>query len=733
MNNNISEQNNAFHDQVEELLASMTIREKLGQCVMIEPCFCYDERTSELFGESYEGVDDPKYLSMLLEEYHIGAFLFGGASQIEDGSAKAWATYINKVTEQNQKTRLKIPLMYGIDAVHGVNFMKGSTIYTHNLAVTGTWNTALTEQYAKTVGAELSALGFNLNFAPTIDTARDVRWGRVYESLGEDPFLASQIAGSLVKGMQSSGDLAGCAKHFLGYGESRNGMDRTQADLSDRILLEMHAPPFETAIDEDVLTMMVSGADVNGVPVPVSKKLLTGLLRDKMGFKGITISDWEDVERLYSRHKVVTSRRDSLIRSFNAGLDMNMAVCNIAAVDTMESAVRDGSIPMERLDQAVRNILLTKYKLGLFKTNLVDIQKASVRVGNEESKQLAKQLAIESITLLKNDNTILPLAKDTKSILVTGQAANSKRHLCAGWTLGWASAEEGDLSCDTLLDAIKATVSADTKITYVATAEELQALNDSKGAFDKEKFDVCISVISEEPHAEWTGDSFDLALEAEEEAVLKASVATEIPVVMVSMIGRPLKMEWANDNVAALLWIYSPGTEGAAATADILFGDANPSGKLPISFPKDGSQVPCVYNARSYQSDEVWTRYEPLYEFGYGLSYTSFSYSDLVVPKMVKSGENLTVSATVTNSGESAGEEVVQLYLRDQFATVTRPLKSLKAFARVDLKPGESKTVELTLTSAELGLYDEELNYVVEARKIDVLVGDLVGEFRIED
>ncbi|MBE1298521.1 MAG: hypothetical protein GJ680_01245 [Alteromonadaceae bacterium] len=720
--------NHPFYEKVETLLSSMTIREKLGQCVMIEPCFCLDERTSEQFGESYDGVDDPKYLSMLLEEYHIGAFLFGGASQIEDGSAKAWATYINKVSEQNRKTRLKIPMMYGIDAVHGVNFMKGSTIYTHNLAVAGTWNPALTEQYASTVGAELSALGFNLNFSPTIDTARDVRWGRVYESLGEDPFLASQVARALVKGMQSSGNLAACAKHFLGYGESRNGMDRTQADLSDRVLLEMHAPPFEAAIEEDVLTMMVNGADVNGVPVPVSKKLLTGLLRDKMAFKGITMSDWEDVERLYSRHKVVTSRRDSLIRSFNAGLDMNMAVCNIAAVDTMESAVREGSIAMERVDQAVRNILLTKYKLGLFDADPVNIQQASVRVGNDESKKLAKQLATESITLLKNDNNLLPLKKNLKSVLVTGQSANSKRHLCAGWTLGWASAEEDDLSCATLLDAIKTSVSHDTTITYAASTEELTALN-----LNKEDFDVCIAVISEEPHAEWTGDSFDLALEEEEEAMLKASVATEIPVVMVSMIGRPLKMNWAHEHVSALLWIYSPGTEGAAATADILFGDANPSGKLPISFPQDGSQVPCVYNARSYQSDEVWTRYEPLYEFGFGLSYTSFAYSELCVPTMVKSGEDITVSVTVTNTGERAGEDIVQLYLRDQFATVTRPLKSLKAFRRIQLEPGESKTVQLTLTPAELGLYDEELNYVVEARKIDVLIGDLTGEFRIED
>lgn len=714
--------------QVEELLSEMTIREKLGQCVMIEPCFCVAERVSEQFGESYTGADDPEFLSMLLEKYHIGAFLFGGASQIGDGSAEAWASYIGRVTQHNQKTRLKIPMMYGIDAVHGVNFMKGSTIYTHNLALAATWNPILTEQYAKTVGAELSALGFNINFAPTIDTARDVRWGRVYESLGEDPFLASQIAGALVKGMQSAGNLAGCAKHFIGYGESRNGMDRTQADLSDRVLLEMHAPPFEKAIEEGVLTMMVNGADVNGVPVPVSKKLLTGLLRDKLNFQGITLSDWEDVERLYSRHKVVTNRKESLVRSFNAGLDMNMAVCNIGAVDSMEEAVQEGLICEQRLDQAVRNILLTKFKLGLFDAKPVNISDAASRVGNVESKAIAKQLALESITLLKNENEILPLSKRSQSILITGQAAASKRHLCAGWTLGWASAKEEDLDCETVLDAIKSIVSADTSITFAATAEELKALKVSPSDFD-----VCISVISEEPHAEWVGDSMDLSLEQAEQDILQASIDTGIPVVMVSMIGRPLKMTWVDENVAALLWIYSPGTEGAASTAGILFGDANPSGKLPISFPKDGSQVPCVYNARSYQSDEIWTRYEPLYEFGFGLSYSHFTYSNLRVPNRVKVGENLEVKVTVTNSGQRAGDEIVQLYLRDQFATVSRPLKSLKAFSRVSLEPGRSETVTLSLTPADLSLYDEELNFVEEKRTIDVLVENLVSEFSIED
>lgn len=710
--------------QVEELLGEMTLREKLGQCVMIEPCFCIEERRSELFGEEYTDVLDPKYLAKLIDEYQIGTFLFGGASRIGDGSAGAWADYIAQVSEYVKTTRLGIPMLFGIDAVHGVNFMKGSTIYTHNLGVAATWDPPLAKRYAATVGAELAAIGFSLNFAPTIDTARDVRWGRVYESLGEDPFLAGEISRALVEGMQSGGDLAACAKHFIGYGEARNGMDRTPADLSERAILEMHAPPFEAAIAADVLTMMVNGGDVNGVPMPVSKRMMNDLLRDQLGFRGVTLSDWEDVERLYSRHKVVRTRKDAIIRSFNAGLDLNMAVNNIAAVDVMQEAVEDGSIPVERVDQAVRNILLTKFKLGLFSRPTVDVGRASSRVGSVESRGLAKQLALESMTLLKNQDDLLPLSKDLSSILVTGQAATSRRHLCGGWTLGWAGAEEQDLDCDTVLDAIRAAVSPGTRITHVQDPSQLAGL-------DQADFDVCIAVISEEPHAEWVGDSMELGLEEAEGDILEASVATGIPVVMVSVIGRPLNMSWADEHVAALLWAYLPGTEGAAPIAEILFGDANPSGRLPISFPRDGSHVPVVYNARSYVSHEIKTRYDPLYAFGHGLSYTAFEYRDLQVPGRIRVGEDLEVSVTVTNVGGRAGDDVVQLYLRDQYATVTRPLKSLQAFARVSLQAGASETVILRLSPRELSLYDEDLERVEEPRAIDVVVGDLVREFTI--
>ncbi|MFT5484541.1 MAG: beta-glucosidase, partial [Halieaceae bacterium] len=498
------------------------------------------------------------------------------------------------------------------------------------------------------------------------------------------------------------------------------------ADLSERSILETHVPPFEAAIESGVLSIMVAGGDVNAVPVPASKKMLTGLLRDRLGFKGVTISDWEDVYRLHSRHKVAVDRKEAIARAFNAGLDINMAVADIGAVDIMVELVEEGRIAIERVDEAVRNVLYVKCKLGLFDQQPVDIENAGTLVGSAESRATGKQIALQSMTLLKNEAGLLPLSKSTKSILVTGSSANSKRHLCAGWTLGWASAEEEDLNCKTVLESIREIVSPGTQITHVEDLQQLQALD-----LTKEDFDVCISVVSEEPHAEWFGDSMDLKLEEGETAMLEAASATGLPVVMLSLLGRPLDICWAAENIAAILWAYSPGTEGAAAIAEVLFGDFNPCGKLPISFPRNASQIPVVYNARNYQSDEINTRYDPLYPFGHGLSYTRFEYSELQVPATVAVGQGLDLTVGVKNVGEVDGCEVVQIYLRDVYASVSRPLKSLKAFARVELKPGEMQTLHLSLTPRQLSLYNEDLDFVEEPREIDVLVGDQTSRFTL--
>jgi len=703
---------------IQDLLAKMTIKEKIGQCNMIEPFFLFEAlKTSAK--ETYIDLLDERFLHKLLKEYHVGFLLFGGVSSLGNDSADMWATYMKKIQQYAKTTRLQIPVFFGVDAVHGVNFIKGSTIYSHNLGVVSTWNTELVKKYAINVGKELEALGINCNFAPTVDVARDQRWGRVYESLGEDPFLASRMSEALVGGMQFNGRVGACAKHYIGYGESSNGMDRTPADISERNIWETHIPPFQASIQSGVKTIMVNGGDVNGTPMPVSKRLLTNVLRDKLGFQGITLSDWEDVYRLYERHHVVRTKEEAIMRAFNAGLDLNMVVADLETLDIMEQLVIDNKVSMERLDEAVTRVLRVKYELGMFDSIEIDVKKAVALSGNIESKRVAKQVALESITLLKNDNHLLPISKDVKSILVTGKTASSKRHLCGGWTLGWDTAKEEDLNFLTIIESIQNKV-PNCNIVYAKDIEELNRID-----LNEQQFELCISVVGETPHSEWLGDSMDLAIEQEEMELLKAANRRNIPMVMVSVIGRPVNMMWPQEHLSSIVWAYIPGSEGADAITEVLFGDYNPSGRLPITFPKDGNQIPIVYNARKYTSYEIFTRYDPIYPFGYGLSYTEFAYSNLQAKDNIQVGADCSVSVEVKNIGNIDGHEVVQLYLEDQFASVTRPLKSLKGFKKIHLRPNETKTITINLDKNSLSLFNEDLEWVEEKRTIEIQIGGL--------
>ncbi len=705
--------------RINEILSQMTLKEKIGQCNMIEPFFLF-ERLNKSRDEAYNDLLDERFIDKLLNEYHIGFLLFGGVSSLGNDTPEKWADFLKKLDQYSQNnTRLKIPLFFGVDAVHGVNFIKGSTIFSHNLGVVSTWNLDLVREYATVVGKELNALGININFAPSVDVARDQRWGRVYESLGEDSYLAEMMSEVLVQGMQATGSVGACAKHYLGYGEASNGMDRTPADLSERSIWETHLPPFQSAIKAGVKTVMVSGGDVNGTPMPASKRLMTDVLRNKLGFKGLTLSDWDDVLRLYKNHHIASSKEEAIMKAFNAGLDLNMMVADVETLDIMERLVIENKINIERLDEIVSRVLRVKFELGMFDKQEIDVNKAIALSGNLESRFIAKKLAQESIVLLKNENKLLPISNNIKSILVTGKTASSKRHLCGGWTLGWDSAKEEDLDFLTILQAIKLKI-PDCKITYVKDVFELGEVN-----FDEEKFDLCLSVVGETPHSEWLGDSMDLSIEKDEIDLLKAAKETNLPLVMISVIARPVNMIWAQENISSILWAYLPGSCGGEAITDCLFGDYNPSGKLPISFPKDGNQIPVVYNARRYTSSDIFTKYEPLYPFGYGLSYTEFEYCSLDVLGQVHLGDDCFVSLDIKNIGNYAGDEVVQLYLQDQYASVTRPLKSLKGFKKVHLEPNETKTITFKLTKDDLSLFDENLMWVEEKRKIEIQVGSL--------
>jgi beta-glucosidase len=705
---------------IQQLLSKMTIEEKIGQCIMLEPAFCLDKMNQNQY--RYDTIFHPDFLHKLIYDYHAGSFLFGGITRIGSDKDTDWNAFMRTVQEIASGTKHKIPLLYGVDAIHGANFIKDTVIFSHNLGLASTWNKDLAKEYGKLVSDELEAIGLNVNFAPTIDVSRDQRWGRVYESLGEDPFLASQFASVLVEGMQTDKAVSACAKHFVGYGESFNGMDRVPADISDRQLWEQHLPSFIAAIDAGVQAIMVSGGDLNGTPMPANKKMLTDVLRDELQFEGIVMTDWEDVFRLYERHRIVRSKKEAVAKSFNAGVDVNMAVNDFEAFKLMKELIEEQTISMDRLNQAVARVLGVKWNLGLFEEHAITPVLTSDKPYRIKSKEAALDIARESMTLLKNDGNTLPLSKDIKRLLVTGKGAHSKRHLCGGWTLNWASAQEEDLHFPTILDTLQETL-PNCDITYVDTVDGLHHLEGT--------YDACITVVTEEPHSEWLGDSFDLQIEEDEDALLKAAVATNIPVVMVNVLGRPQDMLWADQLVSSILYAYLPGTMGGQAIVETLFGDNNPSGKTVISFPKNANQIPIVYNPRGYYSPEIQSKYNPLYPFGYGLSYTTFEYSNLHVPSIISEQENLTITVDVTNTGQVSGKEVVQVYITDLNASVTRPLQSLKGFRKVLLDPQETTTCEITISLSDLKLYNENMDFVTEPRMLQVCVDSLQAKCEI--
>ncbi|RSK27681.1 beta-glucosidase [Bacillus sp. HMF5848] len=680
-----------INDEIDQLISDMTIEEKVGQLAQIDIHFLMKNTWSK------GGLDKNK-LKTVIVDYGVGSILSGGGGSPDINSPKEWAEMVNEVQKMTEQTRLNIPVLYGVDAVHGHNNVKGAVIYPHNLAVASTFNVQLAEKEAALTSEELAATGINWNFAPVLDVARDPRWGRTYETFGEDPYLVSMMGKHMINGIEASGKVAATAKHFIAYSGTNNGQDRQPADISERTLREIYLPPFEAAFNAGVDTVMVNSAEVNGVPVHASKGLLTDLLRDELHFNGVILSDWEDVHKLTDYHQVSRNYKQANALAFEAGIDMSMIPMTLEDIDLLIELVTEGAISEERLDESVQRILTLKKELGLFDERYVIADEAADVFKRQETFETARELARQSIILLKNDD-ILPLPKDVKSILVVGPTANSISRLAGGWTIGWQGAEEHDLTTgSTVLDEIKKKVSPQTNISILTGEEE----RDEIMAVAKD-VDVVIAVVGEKPYAEFEGNTTSLALPDGQSELLATLQSVNENVVMVTVSGRPLAIEQEASMVKGVLWTFLPGTEGGMAIADVLFGDYNPSGKLPITIPKHEGQLPTYYN------DRVTATYEPLFSFGDGLSYTTFSYKDLKVSDLMNNDKTLKVSIIVKNTGAVAGDEVVLVYAQDFYQGVTPRHKQLTAFERVSLQPNEEKEVQFEIPFNQLKKYDQEL------------------------
>ncbi len=685
--------------RVKDLLQQMTLEEKIGQMAQIE--------VTRLMGANQwdRGPLNERWLKNVLADNKVGSIFSGGGSAPVPNTPRAWAKLTNTIQRYAlENSRLKIPVIYGIDAVHGHNAVLGAVIYPHNIGLGATWNPALVKELAAATSTEVAATGIHWNFAPVGDLGLDLRWGRFYETYGEDPYLAGRLAAAAVEGLQESCSglhIASTAKHFVGYSKPQSGQDRANADYSLRSLREIHLLPFEMMIEAKVAAIMPNSGTVNGVPVHASYYLLTEVLRNQMGFEGVVVSDWEDIHKLYTTYGITDNYRDAIRLSINAGVDMSMIPHDAQGfTSNLLSLVREGLVREERIDEAVGRILALKFELGLFEDPYTDPEKAEDAIFSGD-RNLARRAALESLTLLKNKDRILPLPQDIKSILVTGSKAADITSQMGGWTIEWQGAvNPAEMPpAVTVLEGIKNAL-PNANVYYNSGPVLSETLELAL------KSEVVVVVAGEGAYAEGLGDNIQPKLTAEDEALIQALKKADKEIVLVLISGRPLFITDIIDDVAAVLMAYYPGTEGGNAVAQILFGSYNPSGKLPFSWPADPGQLPIWHN------QWITGSYEPLYPFGHGLSYTHFSYANLTAPRQVDNNEPVKITVEVTNTGQRAGDEIVQLYLKRSYSPILPRRQQLVGFKRLYLEPGEKRTVSFQL----------------DPRALAAIPGDVLGE-----
>lgn len=706
---------------VSGLLGQMTLEEKIGQMAQIayrEPdLVSHEERIRKEQAGSFLFITDPAEINRL---QHIAV----------------------------EQTRLHIPLIFGYDVIHGFR-----TIYPIPLALASSWDPAEAQHVQSMAAREASAVGINWTFAPMVDIARDPRWGRIMEGAGEDPYLGSRMAEAQVRGFQgdtigSANHILACVKHFAGYGAAEGGRDYDSANISDEQLWNVYLPPFHAAVKAGVGSLMSAYMDLNSVPASGNRFLLHDILREKWGFQGFVVSDWATVENLKT-HGFAAGLEDAAVRAVNAGVDMEMT--SHVFRDNLAAAVKNGSLKVSTIDDSVRDILMMKYRLGLFANPYASLDRIKLELGSTAQREAARVAAERSAVLLRNQDGLLPLKKSVVSIAVVGPLADSKPDTMGSWSL--ASHPEDAV---TVLEGLHKKLGSGVTINYAKGVEidrvqpsifddqfpdpkpvlktEQERDAEFQHAVDQvKKSDVAVLVLGEAQNMSGERASRStLSLPGRQQELLEAVVATGKPVVLLLLNGRPLDITWASQHVPAILEAWYPGSEGGNAIADLLTGDANPGGKLPITWPRSVGQIPIYYSQNLTQiPNEADTRYwddssAPLYPFGYGLSYAHFRLSNLKVDgSSIRRDGSLTATIDVDNTAAVAGDEVVQLYTHQRAGSASRPRRELKGFTRLHLGAGERRTVSLTLHASDLSFWSPETHQrAVEPGVFDLWVGE---------
>ncbi len=757
----------SIKDRVDDLLRRMTLEEKVGQMDQIVIGELRDT-TPPANGDcgNAGGNNDPLQtvcLQRVLIDYHTGSILSGGTDNPIDNTGKGWAEQYNTIQHYAiEHSRLHIPVIYGVDAVHGFGHPFEATLFPQSIGIGATWDTDLAEAAGAATRQQLLATGGNWNFAPVQDLARDNRWGRYYETWAEAPMLAAALGAANIRGIQGGGfnspQVAATVKHFAGYSQSITGHDRVEAQLPIRYLQDILLPPYAGGIDAGAATVMVNSGSVNNIPATASHYLLTEQLRERLGFKGVVISDYGDVPALQNAYHVAADFPEAIAKAVNAGIDMSMTPFDYVGWNNgLIQNVQSGRVSKKRIDQSVRRILTLKFQLGLFDDPYVDPAAADAAV--KANKGLARQAADESITLLRNTGT-LPLSTSAK-LVVTGPSMNRVNNQLGGWSVSWQGVfDEGNHVCcmgppdqippaTTVLQGMQA---VDPNVVSVPTGQTVTQAQVDAAVAATQSADAAVAVVGERAYAEGLGDRPDPVLAPDQQRLIAALEATGKPVIVVVIAGRPLG--FGPDSIVtdarAILMAYLPGTEGGSAVAGVLFGSVNPSGHLPVTWPSASDHMagdfdtggpstpgdePKFFDQLPGTNSGPGSGYNPRWPFGFGLSYTTFATSGLSVTSSVSRRGSATATFTVANTGSRAGATVVPVYVHQPVSDVIAPPRRLVGFTRVNLAAGESRVVHVTFPVSELAVTPGDIDGAgkrqVEPGPYEVQVGSMSADFTV--
>ncbi len=735
---------NQLMQKAKSIVKKMSLEEKVAQTcqVTLDALLKTDEKGAVI---EPIAIDENKVQQLIVEQ-KIGSVLNVSTHTLK---LEEWSKIMQSIHQAYKNGKAKIPVLYGVDAIHGANYVVGGTLFPQEIGLAASWNPSLAYKMGEITAYETRTSGVPWNFSPVLDLGRQPLWSRFFETLGEDPYLASEMGAQLVRGYQGNDPsgrtkVAACMKHFVGYSLPRSGRDRTPSWIPERILKELFLPSFKAAVDAGALTVMINSGDVNGVPGHINKTLITDILKKEWGFKGFAVSDWEDIRMLHTVHKVASSQKEAIIMAINAGLDMSMVPYNGPHEEYMrlfKEAVMEKKISLERLNDAATRILYVKLKLGIFENPYFPV-KNYTQFGSAEFKMEAKKAALESITLLKNKNAVLPLQSNEK-ILLVGEAANNLIFQNGAWTHTWQGEDSSfnTKGAPTLRQALVSSMGNNLiyKQGYDLSLEgnwENCSLVETASVMDAAKSaDKIIFCLGEMPGTEKTGDIRSLNISNEMISLMKDLKSTGKPVISVLMFGKPRIVREIEANSDAVLMAYLPGDWGGEALTEILQGKVNPSGKLPFTYPRyDGVIEYYDYvNSETKTNKAAGEAIDPQWPFGFGMSYTNFEYSDLVLSKnKMHFTDTITATVTLKNAGKRSGKEVVEWFLTDEYASITPANKKLKGFTKLELQAGESIKVSFVIRPEALMFYDATAKKVIEKGQFTIQVGGLKQTFTLE-